>query len=426
MAPAAVMDSRIAGCNDLFRAPGHLGDLGVGEGLVTDLFLKHAYNAGNCTVRGLAAVMHLTVDIVELIFRRLISQQFIEVRGTCGDDFAFVLSHAGKSAAIERSQISRYVGPVPVSLANYESAVRSQVARTRLNRARLIQAFEDLTLPPDLLNQLGPALVAQKSMFLYGPSGTGKSSLAERVLRIYEDRIAVPFAVEAGGNIISVFDSAVHRPVPSRRTDDDPRWIFCARPSIVVGGELVPEMLELQREPEGGHFTAPLHMKANNGIFVIDDFGRQLISPRDLLNRWTVPLDRRTDYLSMNGAKFPIPFEVFVVFSTNLNPAELADEALLRRIPNKILVDSVAPDLFNEIVRRRLLSNEWEAESGAADHLRNVCAEQGGGLRPCYPRDLFQIIESIAEFEERAPELTRTDVDRAAQLYFATTHVRTE
>ena len=325
---------------------------------------------GNCTVRSLAAAMRLPVDLVEMSFRKFISQQFIEVRGTFGDDFAFVLSNAGKAAAIERLQISRYAGPVPVSLPQYEAAVRSQVARTRLNRARLLQAYDDLTLPEALINRLGPALVAQKSMFLYGPSGTGKSSLAERVLRIYDDRIAVPYAVEVGGNIVSVFDPSVHHPAPSQRVDDDPRWIFCMRPSIIVGGELVPAMLELQRDAEGGQFMAPLHMKANNGIFVIDDFGRQLMAPRDLLNRWTMPLEQRTDYLSINGAKFPIPFEVFVVFSTNMNPADLGDEALLRRIPNKILVDAVSPELFDDIVRRRLRSNGWGADSGAADHLR--------------------------------------------------------
>ena len=405
---------------ELLRAPGRIEDLGVPEALVTGLFLKHAYNTGNCTIGGLADTLRLAPDLVELIFRKLSSQRFIEVRGTYGDDLEFVLSQAGKTAALERIQICRYSGPVPVPLAQYETVVRSQVARTRLNRERLARAYEDLTVPLDLLNRLGPALAAQKSMFLYGPSGTGKSSLAERILRIYDDRIAIPWAVEADGIIVSVYDPAVHHAVPAQRRDDDPRWMFCARPSIVVGGEMVPAMLELQRDPEGGYFVAPLHMKANNGIFVIDDFGRQMISPRELLNRWIVPLDRRTDYLSANGAKFAIPFEVFVVFSTNLNPTELADEAFLRRIPNKILVDSISPEVFDDIVGRRLLSTGWLAESGAAEHLRDLCALQGS-LRPCYPRDMFQIIESIAEFEERSPELTRSDVSRAADLYFAKT-----
>jgi hypothetical protein len=421
MAACAVIEMPQTDREDLFRSPDCLENLGVSETLVSDLFLKQAYKAGTCTLNGIAGTLHLTVDIVENIFRKLKSQQFVEVRGMRGDDFEFVLAQAGKTAAIERLQVSRYCGPVPVPLSLYERAVRAQVARTRLNRALLNQAYSDLSLPTELLSQLGPALCAQKSMFLYGPSGTGKSSLAERVLRIYNDRIAVPLAIEVDGNIISVFDPAVHRPVGTQG-NEDPRWVFCHRPSIIVGGELVSEMLELQREPDTGQFIAPLHMKANNGIFVIDDFGRQMIAPRDLLNRWIVPLDRRIDYLTMSGAKFAIPFEMFVVFSTNLNPAELADEAFLRRIPNKILVDSLSPPLFDDVVGKRLKSSGWGSESGAVEYLRHVCQARGGALRGCYPRDIFRIVESIAQFEERTPELTKIDVDRAAEMYFGRTH----
>jgi len=411
---------------ELLRAPMCIEDLGVSEGLVIGLFLKHAYKAGNCTIRDLSASLCLTVELVESVFHKLKSQNFFEIRGMYGDDFNFVLTHAGKNAAIERLQLSQYYGPVPVPLSSYEIVVRSQVARTRLNRTKLAKAYADLTLPPDLIDRLGPALTAQKSMFLYGPSGTGKSSLAERVLRIYEDRVAVPYAIEIDGNIVAVFDPSVHQRTSTQRADDDPRWVFCSRPSIVVGGELVPSMLEMQREVDGGLFIAPLHMKANNGIFVVDDFGRQQISARDLLNRWIVPLDRRTDYLTISGVKFAIPFEVFVVFSTNLNPAELADEAFLRRIPNKILVDAVTPALFDEIVELRVQKTRWDVGPGAVQHLREVCRAKGGSLRPCYPRDIFLIIESIAEFEERAPALTVSDVDRAVELYFGGTEVRPE
>jgi hypothetical protein len=419
MSISQILDSStIARPPSLFTAPACLEELGIGAGLVHDLFLKHAYNTGNCTLGSIARSLRLSVGLVEPLFHKMKSQQLIEVRGMIGEDFAFVLSQAGKVAALERMQVSRYCGPAPVSLAQYEAAVRSQVARTGLNRERLARLYEDLTLDPDMLERLGPALVAQNSMFLYGPSGTGKSSLAERLLRIFDDRVAVPWAVETDGNIISVFDPAVHRQAVAQRAGDDSRWTFCSRPCIVVGGELVPEMLELQREPEKGHFIAPLHMKANNGIFVIDDFGRQMVKPQDLLNRWIVPLERRMDFLTINGAKIAIPFEVFVVFSTNLTPSELGDEAFLRRIPNKILVDSISADIFDEILRRRLESNGWPAEPGAAEHLRNKCAVLSGCLRPCYPRDLMKIIESIAEFEERPPALTGKDVNRAAALYF--------
>jgi hypothetical protein len=223
------------------------------------------------------------------------------------------------------------------------------------------------------------------------------------------------------GNIISVFDYSVHREAGGEAPHDhDPRWQLCLRPSIIVGGELVSSMLELQRNPETGAYLAPLHMKANNGIFIIDDFGRQMISPRDLLNRWIVPLDRRIDYLSTStGTKFPIPFEVFVVFSSNLQPAELGDEAFLRRIRNKIFIDAAEPRIFDDIVTRQIRSLGWDSEPGALEHLRRVCVQRSGDLRPCYPGDIFKIIESAAEFEEREPILAKDHIDQAADVYFS-------
>jgi len=406
---------------DQFRMPGSISSLGVSETLVFDLFLKHLFQAGTGTLGGLSQSLKLPVELVEGLFHQLKGQKLIEVKGMYGEDYQFTLSGAGKALATDRMQVSRYTGPVPVPLAAYEAAVRSQVARTRVNRERLSEAYGDLTLDPELLNRLGPALVSQRSMFLFGPSGTGKSSLAERLLRIFNEAIAIPYSIEVDGIIITFFDAAVHQPAPQQPVGHDPRWVFCARPCIIVGGELVSAMLELQRDAETGTYVAPLHMKANNGVFVIDDFGRQLISPRDLLNRWIVPLDRRMDFLTMgSGVKFAIPFEVFVVFSTNLNPSELADEAFLRRIPNKILVDAVSAKVFDEIVDRRLFANGWAVQSDAKQYLRLLCQNRGGDLRPCYPRDIFGIIQSIADFEERTPAFTPSAIDRAAELYFST------
>jgi hypothetical protein len=407
---------------ELFRIPYSVSCLGISEVLVVDLFLKHLFQAGTGTLGGLSSTMKLPAELVEGLFHQLKSQKLIEVKGMYGEDYQFCLSLAGKTMAADRMQVSRYMGPVPVPLTVYEEAVRSQVARTKVNRKRLDEAYGDLTLDPELLNRLGPALVSQRSMFLYGPSGTGKSSLAERLLRIFNEAIAIPYAIEVDGIIITFFDAAVHRPMPDQPPGRDPRWIYCSRPCIIVGGELVSAMLELQRDAETGTYVAPLHMKANNGVFVIDDFGRQLISPRDLLNRWIVPLDRRMDFLTMgSGVKFAIPFEVFVVFSTNLNPSELADEAFLRRIPNKILVDAVSGEAFDEIVERRLASNGWTSQPDAKQYLRLLCQNRGGDLRPCYPRDIFGIIQSIAEFEERPPTFTTEAIDRAAELYFSAT-----
>ena len=193
-----------------------------------------------------------------------------------------------------------------------------------------------------LLDQLGPALISQNSIFVYGPTGNGKTSLAERMLRVYQDAVLMPYAVEVDSQVISLYDPVVHQKLGMDDPDVDPRWALCRRPCIVVGGELIPSMLELRLDEASGIYAAPLQMKANNGIFIIDDFGRQLMSPRDLLNRWIVPLDRRVDYLMLRyGVKFQIPFELMVVFSTNLEPSDLADEAFLRRIHNKIFVDAV-------------------------------------------------------------------------------------
>lgn len=404
----------------LYTPPHRIDQLGVRESLVHELFLKHAFQQGTCSIRQMAGTLHLTIELMEQVFHHMRKQQLVEVKGMLGEDYVFHLSQGGKNAALERMSVSRYCGPVPVPLCQYEQAVRAQVGKNiKINQTVIRKAYADLTLEDDLLMRLGPALVSQGSMFLYGPSGTGKSSLAERMLRIFDQAVAVPYAVEVDGQVIALHDPAVHKNVAPPVKEHDPRWAFCARPCIVVGGELVPEMLELQRDSDTGSYMAPLHMKANNGVFVIDDFGRQMISPRDLLNRWIVPLDRRMDFLALsNGVKFPIPFEVFVVFSTNLAPNELADEAFLRRIPNKILVDAVSERVFQEILAKKLDSSGWSSEEGATDYMSAVCKSKGGDLRPCYPRDFFRIIESIAIFEEREPSLTGVDIDRAADLYF--------
>jgi len=231
----------------------------------------------------------------------------------------------------------------------------------------------------------------------------------------------MPYAVEVDNQIIVLFDPAVHERVHVDMEEADPRWVVCHRPCVIVGGELIPSMLELRRDDSSGTYAPPVQMKANGGMLVIDDFGRQLISPRDLLNRWIVPLDRRVDYLSLNyGVRFQIPFEVMIVFATNLEPSELADEAFLRRIPNKILVEAVAPEVFDEIFRRVLISFKMPCEDGASEHLRKLCMERGGDLRPCYPRDMCRIIQAVKTYEEQPLGVSRADLERAVELFFGT------
>ena len=365
-------------------------------------------------------MLKLPVPVVLAIFNNLRQQQLIEVKGMVGNDYRITLSGHGRIAATERFQISRYSGPAPVSLKAYSEAVRLQSTTVEITREALRAAFSDMVVPDSLLDQLGPALIEQSSIFLYGPAGNGKSSLAERMLRVYEDAVLVPYAVEVDGQVISLYDPAVHQRVGDESEFRDARWVVCRRPCIIVGGELTSGLLDLRYDDTTGIYSAPLQMKANNGIFVIDDFGRQIMSPRELLNRWIVPLDRRVDYLSLRyGLKFEIPFQVLVVFATNLNPRELADEAFLRRIHNKIHVDSVSPEAFDEIFRRVTRARKVGAVQESSATFRELCLAGGRSeLRACYPNDICNILNSIARYENREPIASEEDLKRAVQLYF--------
>jgi len=401
--------------------PQNFAELGISENLVLDLVLRRMVIEGNCTLASLGRSLRLAVPIVDIAFKHMRQQQLVEVKGMSGNDYNFTLSQAGKQMANERFQVSQYAGACPVSIKDYGAAVRAQSAKVHVDRSTLRNAFSDLVVSDHMLDQLGPAIISQTSIFVYGPTGNGKTSLAERMLRVYKDAVLIPYAVEVDNQIISLFDPVVHQPLDNDETDVDPRWAVCKRPCILVGGELVPSMLELRLDESSSIYAAPLQMKANNGILLIDDFGRQLMSPRDLLNRWIVPLDRRVDYLTLRyGVKFQIPFETMVVFSTNLEPSDLADEAFLRRIQNKILVEAVDSQSFDQIFERVVKSRRIDAEPDSAEYLRKLCLRQGRTeLRACYPADICTILTSIGRYEGRGPVMTKSELERATALYFA-------
>src|SRR6204780_3699962 len=412
-------------------APAHSGfsppipqtfeDLGISQSLVLDLVLRRLMLEGFSNLQSLSNTLKLSVPVLNIVFTHMRQLQLVEVKGMLGNDYNFTLSQAGKMLASERFQISQYAGAAPVSLKDYHSATKSQAAQVRIDRKILRSAFSDLVVNDQLLDQLGPALISQNSIFVYGPTGNGKTSLAERMLRVYSDTILLPYAVEVDGQIISLYDPVVHQPMDIEDPDIDPRWVVCRRPCIVVGGELIPSMLELRLDESSGIYAAPLQMKANNGILLIDDFGRQLMSPRDLLNRWIVPLDRRVDYLMLRyGVKFQIPFELMVVFSTNLEPSALAEGAFLRRIQNKILVEAVDAQSFDQIFARVIQARGLQAEADTAEYVRKLCLREGRTeLRACYPADICNILTSIGRYEGGPPFMSKSELERASALYFA-------
>jgi hypothetical protein len=396
-------------------------DLGISQSLVLDLVLRRMLLEGFSNLGALSHTLKLSVPILNIVFNHMRQQQLVEVKGMLGNDYHFTLSQAGKLLAGERFQITQYAGAAPVCLKDYSAATKTQAAEVRIDRKALRSALSDLVVTDQLLDQLGPALISQNSIFIYGPTGNGKTSLAERMLRVYQDAILLPYAVEVDGQVISLYDPVVHQTMDVEDHDIDPRWVLCRRPCIVVGGELIPSMLELRLDESSGIYAAPLQMKANNGIFIIDDFGRQLMSPRDLLNRWIVPLDRRVDYLMLRyGVKFQIPFELMVVFSTNLEPSDLADEAFLRRIHNKIFVDAVDDKAFDQIFHRVVGSFNIPCEPDSAEYLRKLCLREGRTeLRACYPADICNILTSIGKYEGRPPYMNKSELERATALYFA-------
>jgi predicted ATPase with chaperone activity len=334
--------------------------------------------------------------------------------------YRIAITQQGKTRALESLALNQYTGPAPISLKDYVTRVRAQsVTNFPATQALVEQAFSHLVLSNRILKQLGSAVVSGTSIFLYGPTGTGKTSIAEAIPSIYNDRIWIPYAVEVDSQIITVFDPIIHK-VAEGPEGSDGRWVPCRRPRVIVGGELSIEMLDLQFHPVSKFYAAPLQMKANNGALIVDDFGRQRIRPEELLNRWTIPLDRRVDFLTLlGGKKLEIPFDAFVVFSTNLDPAKLADDAFLRRIQNKIKIDNLDRDEFRHVFERLSKRLDLKFEPNLVDFLEDlVTTEWKQPLRPCLPRDLVNHVLWTAQFEGEAPRLDQETLAEACRAYF--------
>lgn len=400
-------------------------DIGVRRNLLEDLALKTLYLVGEMSLHELARHMELSLPMVEELFQRLRKEQLCQVTGMTGSVHRITTTSAGKSRAVELLAQNQYTGPAPVSLQDYVSRVHAQSVRgSKITPKELNRTFEHLVVDTQTLNQLGTAVQSGRAIFLYGPTGTGKTTIAETLTRLFEkDRVWLPYAVEVDSQIITVYDAVLHQKVEQpAASDHDGRWVLCRRPRVLVGGELTIEMLDLQFNPSTKFYAGPVQMRANNGLLIVDDFGRQRISPEELLNRWVVPLDRRIDFLTLaGGKKIEIPFDLFVIFATNLDPAKLVDEAFLRRIQTKIKVDFVTPGQFREIFRRVCLQSGLTYDAAVVDDLiQMVGLEYKEPLRACYPRDIVQQILWGARYLQKEPHLDREAVTQACRNYFLT------
>jgi hypothetical protein len=389
--------------------------------LLEGLAVKILYLAGELSLAELGRRMHLGPDVVHEIFEFIRKDKLVEVTGMTGGNHRIVATSKGQTEAQNIMARDMYAGPAPVSLEAYVEVVRAQsVMDVVVHRPDLQKAFDSLIVSDSMLDQLGAALVSGQSIILYGPTGTGKTAIAETLPRIYKDSVWIPHAVEVQGQIITVFDKLLHTSrgeIMPRECDR--RWELCRRPRVMVGGELTMELLDLQFNPALGFYSAPLQMKANNGILIIDDFGRERISPAELLNRWIVPMDRRIDFLTLAGGnKFEIPFDLIVAFSTNLNPASLADEAFMRRIQTKIKVSYVTEEQFHEISRMVCAQSGLEYDASIVEGFIKMLTDRHQPLRACYPRDIIQHICWKAKYEGSQPVLTAKAIEDACNNYF--------
>jgi hypothetical protein len=411
-------------------APATLEATGLSPDFVEQLFVKTLYG-GEATGLAVADRMRLPYAMLEPLVEHARAERLVEVKGVTGSGSAgyrYNLTDLGRERARQYMAASHYVGPAPVPLEAYVAQVRALMAtRGYIDRERLRGGFTDLVIGENILEQLGPAANAGKALFLYGPPGNGKTVIAEGLGRALGGDMYMPHAVSVEGHLITMYDPITHVPLEQESETTsvlaatrDRRWVRIRRPVVMVGGELTLDMLDLSFNPLSKFYEAPIQLKANGGVFLVDDFGRQRMRPEDLLNRWIVPLESRVDYLTLHtGKKFQVPFDVLTVFATNLSPTSLADEAFLRRIPYKIAIEDPTIDQFTQIFELNCRKRDLRFHQVMVAYLqRRHYGPMARPLRACHPRDLLEHVTAMCRYRGIEPVITRELLDAACSAYF--------
>lgn len=401
--------------------PEEFSEIGVSETLLCDLALKHLSLLQNPTAAAIAAKLHLPVALIEELLYQLYREKLIEMRlQSAGESTRYAMIDQGWEHLAQMRAECRYLGPAPVSLADYAFMMKLQAApSTPASIDTVRRVFRDLVLPESLLQTLGCVINSRSSLFLSGPPGTGKTAVAERINEALVGPIWIPYAVEAEGEIIRIYDPQCHVRVSETAVERDSRWVEIERPMIMVGGELTLENTRLSWSNSERVYEAPIQIKANGGTLVIDDFGRQRVEPQALLNRWILPLERRVDYLALrNGKKIELPFEQLVVFATNLDEDRLVDEAFLRRLGYRAQMDLPSVADYVEIFKRAAAKHKLTFDQLSLSHLLKKYRDEDRAPKSCEPRDLLNRVMDICQFRGCAPHLTADLIDLAWNHYF--------